>query len=184
MVTSLFKSTVSSWGKELQVQRERKVKEFFCAAGIEYDMCLPSEGVGAKQTRNQQALWLFPFQVWIHSVFFLYLFCVLHDPSTFLSTLSPFSARYTGWQVVLWEVERARAAFSDCRTESWDSTAFSWNTECSRNGEATESHGQPWPQYVSGDQKKPQICWATPTCTYMSLYSGAFCSQWSRQSRT
>lgn len=30
-----------------------------------------------------------------------------------------------GWQVELWEVKRARAAFADCGTESWDSTAFS-----------------------------------------------------------
>lgn len=38
-----------------------------------------------------------------------------------------------GWQVQLRGVRRAKAAFAECRKESWGSTAFGEKTACSRN---------------------------------------------------
>lgn len=92
-----------------------------------------------------------------------------------------------GWQVELWEVERARAAFADCGTESWDSMAFSENTVCSRNREATQSHREPWPWAVSRKKKSTQIHWVwtqarwCPMCVCTHWHM-VFCSKWIRQS--
>lgn len=93
-----------------------------------------------------------------------------------------------GWQVELWEVERARAAFADCGTESWDSMAFSENTLCSRNLEATQSHREPWPWAVSrkknqhksiesGHELAGALC--VCVCTYWHM---VFCLKWIKQS--
>lgn len=93
-----------------------------------------------------------------------------------------------GWQVELWEVERARAAFADCGTESWDSTAFSGNAVCSRNREAVRSPRELWPWAVSREKKSTQIhgvwTWTRRprcpayVCTHWHM---VFCSKWIRQ---
>ena len=180
-LTSLrFKSTVYPWGMEQLVHGLRGNCLFLWPAakgeevnGKRYERVCPPRwwircklGEGAFQS---PALWLFPILTALncflsscstaHSCLphiFLNLSFLSFPP--FLYLLHPLLAAgfwgCAGWQVELWEVERARAAFADCGTESWGSTAFSENAACSRNREATRSHGEVWPWAASRGKKK------------------------------
>lgn len=84
----------------------------------------------------------------------LFLSVFFHPPA--VSPVVYMLHEHVGWQVELWEVERARAELAGCGTESWYSTAFGENAACSRNREAVRSHREPWPWFVRGSWKKPK----------------------------
>lgn len=151
VLTSMcFKSTVYPWGME-QLEHGLRGNCLFhwpAAKGEEvngkrYESVCPLRWwirfKLEEEAFQSAALWLFhSYHLKLFSVF-----CsAAHSgcPHFFLIFLSPVLPFFlplppccsaagfwgcVGWQVELSEVKRARAAFTDCETESWDSMAFS-----------------------------------------------------------
>lgn len=210
-----FKSRVYPWGMEKLVHRLGGNCLFLWPAakgeevnGKRYESVCPLRWWIRCKLEEEAfwswALWLFLFLplkivfcLLLHSPFpafvsFFGIFLCFFSHFFFIFSISAPSTVHglwgcVGWQVELWEVRRARAAFADCGTESWDSTAFSENTVCSKNREAVQSHREPWPWAVSREdidsnpssltQKHRPSC-PPNVCTHSHM---VFCSKWIRQ---
>lgn len=179
LTSSRFQSTVYPWGMEQLVHGLRGNCLFLWPAakgeevnGKRYESVGPLRWwIRCKleeEVFQSWALWLLPFLTALNC-FLPFLPQPIPVPHFFPHSFLPFSPIFSnsnhpmrhrgcvGWQVGLGEVQRARATFADCETESWDSMAFSENTVCSRNHKAVQSHGEPWPWAVQEKNQHKSI---------------------------